>query len=73
MSTDQQGNNVMSTQVIIPAILIVLVSYSAFFVARTAAPARVALVVISFLAAINFISSQLNSIPKVTRRPVRNI
>ena len=51
--------------IIIPVILFVLVSYSSFYVARAAAPARVGLTLIAFLVITNFNASVLNRIPPV--------
>mmetsp|Transcript_21358 Transcript_21358/g.65649 ORF Transcript_21358/g.65649 Transcript_21358/m.65649 type:complete len:368 (+) Transcript_21358:324-1427(+) len=52
------------TYVIIPAIILILISYSSFFVARTNG-ARFGLTIIAFLALLNFITGQLNRIPNV--------
>jgi hypothetical protein len=54
------------THVIIPTILLLLISWASFFIARAAVPARVCMAIICYLTLTNLASSVNASIPKVS-------
>ena len=51
---------------VLPMILVVIVAWTSFFIARAAAPARVAVGVISFLTLANMMSSVSRTLPKLS-------
>ena len=51
--------------VIYPIVIMVIISWSSFFIDRAAAPARVTMSIISFLAIANFTSRQFDTLPRV--------
>lgn len=51
--------------VIAPAVMFVIIGWCSFFVSRQAAPARVTMTIVCFLANSNFLASQLNQLPRL--------
>jgi len=51
--------------VILPAVMFVTIGWFSFFISRGAAPARVAMSIIGFLANTNFLAAQLSQLPRL--------
>jgi len=61
----QRNHDYYSAFVLVPAVMFVLIGWLSFFIGRAAAPARVAMSMIGFLANMNFLSAQLGQLPKL--------
>lgn len=61
----QRNSDYYSDWVIAPTVSFVIIGWLSFFIDRSAAPARVTLAMIGFLANVNFLSGQLGQLPRL--------